>query len=283
MTTLATSDVHTALAHAADQLLSAGGPDGIVSRKDIRAKLLSLEGAERDLASALYKFIDSRDAARSARVTKSDIDAAVAFIKTDLIDRHDLDNNGLSEDEVARMSELGKQAVALARQLKKATAPSAAPTAPTGEATGPKGEATGLTGEALAQKIASLAYELYIDDFGSEGAAGLAAFHVAAKLSELTPDTFRATLRLTDGPKQHIEKFEPGDRCLQRLIGAAEGEDRGEQGEQVVRFMKANLREISATVLGPYDPDHGAEYPVYIVGIEAAGNLVGLKSAAIWT
>jgi hypothetical protein len=80
-------------------------------------------------------------------VTKSDIDAAVAFIKTDLIDRHDLDNNGLSEDEVARMSELGKHAVALARKLKEATAPTGGTTAPTGEATAPTGEASGLTGE----------------------------------------------------------------------------------------------------------------------------------------
>jgi hypothetical protein len=59
--------------------------------------------------------------------------------------------------------------------------------------------------------------------------------------------------------------------------------DRAAQAEEVVRFMKANLREISAVLLGPYDPEEDAEYPVYIVGIDAAGNLVGLKSAAIWT
>jgi hypothetical protein len=47
MTTIATSDVHTALARAADQLLRAAGADGVVSRKDVRAKLLSLEGTER--------------------------------------------------------------------------------------------------------------------------------------------------------------------------------------------------------------------------------------------
>jgi hypothetical protein len=68
MTTIATSDVHTALARAADQLLSAAGADGVVSRKDIRAKLLSFEGTERDLVDMLYRFIDKRDAARSARI-----------------------------------------------------------------------------------------------------------------------------------------------------------------------------------------------------------------------
>jgi hypothetical protein len=45
----------------------------------------------------------------------------------------------------------------------------------------------------------------------------------------------------------------------------------------------ANLREISVVLLGSYDPEQGAEYPVYIVGIDADGNLVGLKSAVIWT
>ena len=276
MTTIATSDVHAALARTADKLLSAAGADGIVSRKDVRAKLLSLEGTERDLVDMLYRFIDKRDAARSARMTKSDIDAAVAFIKTELIDCHDLDNNGLSEDEIARMSELGKYAVTLARQLKQATAPAVATTAPSVEA-------TGLTGEALAQKIASLANGLYLDDFGSESGMGFSPFHAAAKLSQLTSDTFRVTLGLTDGPKQKIEKFEPGDRSLQRLIEVADWIDCRAQGEEVVRFMKANLREISAVLLGSYDPEQGAEYPVYIVGIDAAGNLVGVKSAVIWT
>jgi hypothetical protein len=279
MTTIATSDVHTALARAADQLRSAAGADGVVSRKDIRAKLLSLEGTERDLVDMLYRFIDKRDAARSARVTKSDIDAAVASIKTDLIDAHDLDKNGLSDDEIARMSELGKHAVTLARQLKQATAPAAAPTA----APAPTGEASGLTGEALAQKIASLANGLYLDDFGSESGMGFSPFNAAAKLSQLTQDTFRTTLGLTDGPKQKIEKFEPGDRCLGRLIAVADEIDRRPQAEEVVGFMKANLREISAVLLGSYDPEQGAEYPVYIVGIDTAGNLVGLKSAVIWT
>ena len=91
MTTIATSDVHAALERAAEQLRGAGGPDGVVSRRDIRTRLLALEGAERELVDVLYRFIDGRDAARSARMTKSDIDAAVAHIRTELIDRHDLD------------------------------------------------------------------------------------------------------------------------------------------------------------------------------------------------
>lgn len=276
MTNIATSDVYAALVRAAQHLQNAGGPDGIISRKDVRAKLLSIEGTERDLVDMLYRFIDARDSARSARVTKSDLDSALAFIKSELVDRHDLDNNGLSEDEIARMSDLGKLAVTLARKLRPAAPPSP-------EATSPTAETSTLTGPALAQKIASLAKGLYLDDFGSESGMGFSAFDAAANLSQLTADSFRDTLGLKDGPMQRIQKFEPADRCLHRLIDVAEWEDRREQGEEVVRFMRANLRDMHAVLLGPYDPEQGAEYPVYIVGIDTAGNLVGLKSAVIWT
>ena len=281
MPTIATSTVHAALARAAEHLLSAAGPDGIVSRKDVRAKLLSLEGPERDLVDMLYRFIDTRDSARSARVTKRDIDAQLAHIKTELVDRYDLDNNGLSEDEVARMSDLGKLAVTLARTLKTATAPADAATKPA--ATAPSAEATGLTGEALAQKIGSLASGLFLDDFGSEGGQRLEAFHAAAKLSQLTRETFRAALSLTDRPEHEIVRFEPADRCLGRLVHVAEWEERRAQGEELVQFMKANLREIKALVLGKDGEEMLVSHPAYVVGIDAAGNLVGLKSAVIWT
>lgn len=283
MTTIATSDVHTALARAAEQLLHAGGPDGIVSRTDIRAKLLSLEGVERDLVGVLYQFIDGRDATRSARITKSDIDAAVTFIKTELIDRHDSDRNGLSAEETAGMSDLGKLAVAVARKLKGATAPSAATTAPGAATTAPGAEATAPTGEALAQKLASLAQGLWHDTYGSESGLGLDAFHVAANLSQLTPDTFRAALGLTlDRPEHEIVKFEPADHFFERFVGT-HWEDFQEQAEAVVKAMKTHLREPHAAIIGRDDPALGAEHPFYVVGIDAAGNLVGLKSAVVWT
>ncbi|MDC0712587.1 nuclease [Stigmatella sp. ncwal1] len=263
MTPIATSDVHAALNRAAEQLLVAAGPDGIVSRKDIRAKLLSLEGTERELVDMLYRFIDRRDTARSARVTKADINAALAFIRTELVDRFDLDNNGLSEDEVARMSDLGKRAVALARTLKAATEP---------------------TGEALAQKIGELAKGLFFDGYyGTEGGVRIQPFHAAAKLSRLTPEGLRAALGLTDRPEHEIVRFEPADPSLQGVIKAHWDMPEYEQAEELVRFMKAHLREVHAAILGRDDPELGAEHPLYIVGIDSTGNLVGLKTGVVWT
>lgn len=266
MNTIATSDVHAALARAAQQIVNAAGPDGIVSRKDIRAKLLALTGTERALVETLYQFIDRRDSTRSARMTRTDVDAALAVVKTDLVDRFDLDNNGLSEDEVARMSELGKLAVTLARALK---------------------EATGPVGEPLAQEIGARAKGLMFDGyFASEGSVPIAPFHAPAQLSALSRESFRAALGLTDGPQDEIVRFEPAERCLQAFVGFFEGMPELELHEpaaELVRFMKAHLRELSAIVLGSDDPALGAEHPLYIVGIDASGNLAGIKSAVIWT
>ena len=85
MTRVARLDVHAALERAAEQLRSAGGPDGIVSRREVRAKLRELKGAEQALLDVLYRFIDDRDAAPRARVTKSNIDATVALVRTELM------------------------------------------------------------------------------------------------------------------------------------------------------------------------------------------------------
>ncbi|MDC0669281.1 nuclease A inhibitor family protein [Nannocystis radixulma] len=266
MTNIATSDVHAALDRAAEQLMNAAGPDGIVSRRDIRAKLLELEGGERALVDIFYQFVDRRDAARSARITRADIDAALAVVRTDLVDRFDLDANGLSDDEVARMSELGKLAVALARTLK---------------------EATGPVGEALAREFGARAQGLMFEGyFASESSMPIEPFHAAAQVSSVTRETFRAALGLGDGPQHEIVRFEPAERCLQAFVGVFESMPELELHEpaaELVRFMKAHLRELTAIVLGRDDPALGAEHPLYIVGIDAGGGLTGIKTAVIWT
>jgi hypothetical protein len=272
MTTIATSAVHDALSRAANHLMSAAGLDGVVSKKDIYDKVISLRRSdevthnEAEIVSELYNFVKSRDTARSVRVTKSTIDSALTHLRAEL-DRLDLDKNGFSPDEAQRMPWLGRIAVAVARHLNppplRAIEPGSA-------------DVSDLRGEALAKHLASLTKHLGFGYFG-ESESPFEPFHVAANLSQLTPDTFRATLGLTDGPLQKITNFEPGDQYMQRL-----DESDGVRAEDLVRGLKANLRDISTVLLGPYDDDI-VEYPAYVVGIDAAGNLVGLKSVAIRT
>ncbi len=273
MGNVATSEVHAAVDRAAAQLLDAAGPDGIVSRKDIRTKLLALEGKERELVDSLYRFVDRRDGQRSARMTRRDIDDALAYIRKELVDRFDLDNNGLSEDEVARMSELGKLAVSLARTLK---------------------DVTGDKGESLDQQLKTLASGgIYFDNcFGTESAVDVAFFQAEGTLSQVTPDTFRSALKLKDGPQEEIVRFEPAEQALQAIARTywddpdLEEDDKrtAAQARQLVDLMKTHLRDVHAVILGRNDPELvGSNHPLYIVGLDSAGSLMGLKTYVIWT
>lgn len=127
MPRIAKADVNQALALAAQTINEAGGANGRISRAEIKAKLQTLPPELRGLVDVFYRFIDHRDARPGAQVTKSDVDAAVAYAKDALIARYDLNDNGLSAAEIARMSETGKAAVALARALKQADVPPAPP------------------------------------------------------------------------------------------------------------------------------------------------------------
>ncbi|MFH1809103.1 MAG: hypothetical protein ABIJ09_10185 [Pseudomonadota bacterium] len=120
MPRISKTDVNTALQRAAQNILDASKPDGIASRADIEKKLGQLEGTEKQLTDIFFRFIDHRDHVPGARVTKNDIDKALAYAKDKLIGKYDLNNNGLSKAEIAKMSTTGKLAVELAKELAKA-------------------------------------------------------------------------------------------------------------------------------------------------------------------
>ena len=126
MARIAKADVNRALDHVAKQLLVAGGADGRVSRADVKKALPTLTTAEKKLADIFFKFVDHRDFKTGATVTAKDIDKAVAYAKKTLIAKYDLNTNGLSKDEIAKMSLTGQRAVDLAKALKSAGAAAAA-------------------------------------------------------------------------------------------------------------------------------------------------------------
>jgi hypothetical protein len=128
MPRLAKTAVHAALERAAKNIITASPNDPFISRRDMRAQLKKLRGVERSLTDIFYRFIDHRDAAPGARITAKDVHDALAYAKAKLIDQYDLDENGLSEDEIAQMSRTGKLAVALAYELKRSAAAAEATT-----------------------------------------------------------------------------------------------------------------------------------------------------------
>jgi hypothetical protein len=118
MTRIAKNDVHVALQKAADKIVEAGGADQRISRAEVAAKLKGLQGTEKALVDVFYRFIDHRDAKPGAKVTAADVRKAVEYAKEHIINKYDLDRNGLSTKEIAQMSRTGQLAVQLARELK---------------------------------------------------------------------------------------------------------------------------------------------------------------------
>jgi hypothetical protein len=118
MSRIAKADVNRALDHVAKALVKAGGDDGRISRADVKAALPSLTRKERALADIFFKFVDNRDFKAGASVTSKDIGKAVSYAKEHMIAKYDLNQNGLSKDEIGNMSLTGKRAVDLAKALK---------------------------------------------------------------------------------------------------------------------------------------------------------------------
>ncbi len=128
MARIAKADVNAALALAAKTILEAGGDDKRVSRAELKNALATdrVPRDQRALVDIFFKFIDHRDFKAGAQVTASDVGRAVEYAKQHLVAKYDLNNNGLSKDEIAKMSLTGKRAVDLAKALKAAAGPAAA-------------------------------------------------------------------------------------------------------------------------------------------------------------
>ncbi len=120
MSRISKNDVNAALALAAKTILAAGGDDKRVSRADVKNALAtgSVPANQRALVDIFFKFIDHRDFKTGAQVTESDVGRAVEYAKQHMVAKYDLNNNGLSKDEIAQMSLTGKRAVDLAKALK---------------------------------------------------------------------------------------------------------------------------------------------------------------------
>lgn len=125
MSRIAKADVNRALETAAKTLARIGGEDGRVSRAEVKNALATdrVPRNQAALVDIFFKFVDNRDFRKGAQVTASDIKRAVDYAKKHMIAKYDLNENGLSKDEIKDMSLTGKRAVDLARALKESSAP----------------------------------------------------------------------------------------------------------------------------------------------------------------
>ena len=121
MARIAKADVNHALDVAAKTLIRIGGSDGKIARAEVKNALATDRVARREapLVDIFFKFVDHRDFREGAQVTAKDIKRAVEYAKKTMVAKYDLDNNGLSKDEIKEMSLTGKRAVDLAMALKE--------------------------------------------------------------------------------------------------------------------------------------------------------------------
>lgn len=267
MARLAKQKVHSAFDKAAQHILEAAGNDPIVSRQDIRTKLLSLEGIEQQFTSAFYRFIDHRDAKPGSRITKKDVHEALAYAKEKLVDTYDVNNNGLSAAEIAAMPLLARLAVRYSL-LQDLIQPE-------------------RTSDALYDRLFELGNGLYFPAWANESDAYLSVFRKDANLTELTPQSFRAALGLDPSkPEESIQLWHQGRANYAWIFEQYEEYEQLaalESFKTLHAFMEAYLRQLTHIVVGSDGTRSNSEYPVYFVGLSPQGDLLGVQSTTIWT
>lgn len=267
MARLAKQKVHAALEKAAQNILDAAGNDPIVSRKDIRKKLMELEGVEQQLTGILYRFMDHRDYKPGARITKKDIDATLAYAKEKLVDAYDKNNNGLSAEEIAKMSLTARLAVRYAILQDQAV----------------KEDTT----DKLYESLNELGHNLYFPAWGNEADAHLKIFRKDANLKELTLANFSSSLNLNLSNKAEIIQLWHQGRSnyewifenyeAYKKLGALEA------FKTLHKFMEKHLTHITHIVVGLDGSRNNSEYPVYFVGLTPSGDILGFETITVWT
>jgi len=268
MARLIVQDLINAIENAAEELLAAGGSDGMVSKADIRKKLGEQQGVQRAILEAFYDFLKEEDQPYM-RITRAVIEKGTAFVKEKLIPQFEITPGGLSEAEVKAMSKLGAAALALGSHLKQAAQ-----------------DQHTRSAQEIFKEIAQHTQDLYFDYQGSESAQPIEAVLIPAGISELTKETFADAMNLNQNdPLEFIQRFIPAEPFFPVFIDQhASSAALARKATAIVELMRNNLRQHSIFILGKdYDPTVPPQHPVYIVGLAEDGKLVGFKSQVIWT
>jgi len=284
MPRIAKADVNAALALAAKSIITAGGTDGRTSRAEMKAALNALPKEQRALADIFFKFIDRRDFKAGAQVTAKDVNKAVAYAKEHMVAKYDLNQNGLSKDEISRMSLTGKNAVALAKALKAAGGSDV----DGGGKLGSKELGTAIN------KLAKDANYVSESDYSPVFVTG----DIAAASHLNGPNAMTAFA----GPLKNLfkddgnfpadfagETYSPRD-ATSFINGLADDEDPKSSAawKGITKLMKDNLTDLQVINIGPKD-DHGGVasdqglYGRMVLGRTSDGKVAGILIGAVET
>lgn len=265
MPRLTVQDLYNTLRQAAEDFRAAAGSDGQLSRQDFNRIIEDKEGNERALLEAFYQFLREEDRS-NMRITRAVLDKSVQFIQEKIITQYELAPGGLSQTETKALQALGEDTLPLGFQLKRAAF-----------------GATYISPMEIFEQIKTYTPELFFDDIGSEGSEAIEAVHIAANITDLTPESFAKALKLNLGdPNEAIARFVPAEAHFTKFISQHYSFDLDAKALAIVNIMQENLRQNSVIVLGE-DNEAPPAHPVYVVGVADDGSLVGFKSQVIWT
>jgi len=286
MTRISKQSVHAALEKAAKNITDSAGSDGRISRADMKAKLGELSGTEKKLTDIFFRFMDHRDFKAGAQLTKSDVDRAVAYAKEKMVDKYDLNDNGLSKGEIAKMSLTGKLAVDLAKQLKGAAAGG------DGLATVDLGKAIGVAAKDCNYISESDSQPTFVStpwaaDKAIDGKALMDAFKsdLLAKYADYG-DEYNTLGKLAfeqqeAGYLADLATWDPSTDDYYKQMADGFG--------RIKKLFDANLTDVKFFKIGPKEEDgnglasdHGA-YQLYLMGRTHDGNLAGVTFEAVET
>ena len=279
MSRIAKADVNAALKVAANIIVKAGGSDGRTSRAELNAALKTLPKEQKALTDIFFKFIDHRDFKSGAQVTAKDVNRAVAYAKTNMVAKYDLDNNGLSKEEISKMSLTGKRAVDLAKALKGAAVDTD----------------SGLSATKLGQEIAKYADKAtYMSEGDYSPEYFAAAFPAGHDLNG------HNVMTALEGPlKKMFETTTLNDATFEAYTAAESKSfvnglsetsvddddfirDSAKAFGQITDLLKANLTDLKVFKIGPKDDRTGklatdqGLYAQVVIGRTADGKVAGI-------
>jgi Nuclease A inhibitor-like protein len=268
MSRVSKADVNAVLQRTAQKIIDAGGSDGRTSRAEMSTALKGLTGKEKALTDVFFKFIDHRDFKAGAQVTSADVKRAVAYAKTTLVAKYDLDNNGLTKAEISKMSLTGKLAVSLAKELKSAAVDGG----------------TTQGGAAFAKTLTTLTKDIRFDHFGTESDAPWKSFSTKLAGTKLDAASFKASLELPSTPVGEVTQRSAAE-FFTAMADTGPDAPLGSDAERAAykalgEAMNKNLKDVKVFLVGA---DSVVQGKVYLVGRSDDGKLVGLNAPRIWT
>jgi hypothetical protein len=285
MPRIAKADVNNALQLAANSIIKAGGSDGRTSRAEMKKALATLPPAQRNLADIFFKFVDNRDFKAGAQVTAKDVKAAVSYAKEHMVAKYDLNNNGLSADEIKKMSLTGKRAVELAKALKAAPQPAT------------------LSGAALGKEIGIAAKDAdYMSESDSTPAfvtgkplnsSGVTVDNLKAAFGKQLPAVFEGDDDVHTLADMAFEISTPAETAafLKDEMSMDEDSDPGHKSGaawgKLQTVLNDNLTDVRLVKVGPAEngklaTDRGL-YNYMLVGKAADGQLSGVQFTSVET